>query len=133
MIIKSPVGSLEQLPIKPLFTDAGFVPGNQKNGLASGVKGKGNAPDTVRRIDPQFLHVRVAGPVECIDVGPAKQRTYDFERTGKGTDFILHVFRQRVKLRIEILRELNALLHPHSMALQSYDVDTISSSAKGRL
>lgn len=55
MIVQSPVGLLDKLSVKPFFADARFVPGNQKNSLASGIESKGDAPDTVRSIEPQFL------------------------------------------------------------------------------
>lgn len=61
----------------------------------------------------------MAGTVESIGAGPAEQGTYFFERTGKGTDFVLHGFGQSVKLRIEILMELNCPLHPYIMELSN--------------
>jgi hypothetical protein len=43
--------------------------------------------------------------------GLPSRETYFFERTGKGTDFVLHVVGQSVKLGSEILMELNFPLH----------------------
>jgi hypothetical protein len=39
-------------------------------------------------------------------------------RTGQSTDFVLHVFGQSVKLRVEILMELDFPLHPRIMELK---------------
>jgi hypothetical protein len=47
MSVKTHIGTVYQLAVKPLFADAGLVSGYQKNGLSVWVESEGHTPDTV--------------------------------------------------------------------------------------
>lgn len=107
MFVKSPVGLLYEPPVEPFTADARLVARHQKNRLAPRIESKRDSPDTIRHIEPQLFHVRVARPFESIGPGPAEPGADLFQRASEGTDFILNVVRQSVKLRIEQLMKLD--------------------------
>jgi hypothetical protein len=77
MVGKALVGHRNQPPVKAGFTHAGLVSGGKEYRLALRVKGKRYAPDTIRRIEPQFLHVRMPGAVQRIGMRAAQLRPVD--------------------------------------------------------
>jgi hypothetical protein len=52
MSVKTRIGLVDQLAVKPLFANARLVSGYQKNGLAVWVEREGHTPDTVSGIKP---------------------------------------------------------------------------------
>jgi hypothetical protein len=71
-----------ELATKSLLTAARLVSRDQKDRVAFRVERKGDAPDTVRRVKAQLLHIRVARTLECIDTGPAELRAKLLQQQG---------------------------------------------------
>ncbi len=80
MRAKAGIGFFDELAVKPLFAPARLVSTNQDNGLPVCVEGEGYSPNTIRGIEPQFLHIF---------------------RMGK--QLVLHIFWQSVEFGLELL------------------------------
>ena len=52
MSVKTRIGLVDQLAVKPLFADARLASGYQKNSLAVWVESEGHTPGTVSGIKP---------------------------------------------------------------------------------
>jgi hypothetical protein len=80
VLVEPPVRLGYQRLAESLLRDSGFVAGHQKNRLPVRIKCIGNAPDAVRRVEAQFLHVCVLGRLERI--GEHVQAAMDDRRPG---------------------------------------------------
>jgi len=69
------------------------------------------APYSVRGIKPQLLHVRVPGALERIDTGTAELWAELLKQLVMRQQFVLHIFRQVVKFRVELLIKLDFPSH----------------------
>jgi len=125
MSAKTRVGPLDQFPVEPGFTPSRFVSRNEKNRLAPRIEGKRYSPGSIRRMDAQFLHIRVAGSIQCIGVWPLQLWPELFEQARHREDFILHLFVQFKKLRFELVAKLDNPRHRQNMTFSPYDVKFI--------
>jgi len=82
VLIKSFVGLGYELAIKSLLAAARLVSRDQKDRVAFRVEREGDAPDTVRRVKAQLLHICVARTFERIDAGPAELRAKLLQQQG---------------------------------------------------
>src|ERR1039458_5705620 len=74
MSVETVICLADQLVVKPLFADSGFIPCNQEDRLALRIEGKGHSPLAIGRTEPQLLHIRVAGALKRIHAGPPQLR-----------------------------------------------------------
>lgn len=102
MIVKSFVGLRYELTIESLLATTRLVGTNQENSVTPCVERESDAPDAAGRVEPQLLHVRVAGAIERINTWSAELRTELFQQFPMSAYLVLHVVRQRIELGIEV-------------------------------
>jgi len=81
MSVKTVIGFPNQFAVEALFAPAGLVSRYKQNRLAPRIKGEGHSPLAVCRAESQFLHVGVAGAINCIDARPVWHRIHYGFRT----------------------------------------------------
>jgi hypothetical protein len=72
-------------------------------------------PLSTDRARPQFLHVRVTGPVQSIDAGSSQLRLELLEKERQREYLRLHIFLQREELKFELIANLNSPGRRHNI------------------
>src|SRR4051794_17691786 len=111
MLAKSLVSFCDEVAVKSFLAAARLVSRNQKDGSPFRVEREGQAPDTVSRVKPQLLHIRVEGAIERIGARSAESRTELRQQQRMGSNSVLYFVRQRVKLGFKILVKLDFPVH----------------------
>jgi hypothetical protein len=60
MSIKTLVGLTDKFLVETFPTSSSFVPCDKQDSVPAWIKRKGNTPDTISHIKPQFFHIRMA-------------------------------------------------------------------------
>ncbi len=92
----------DQFAVKPPFAAAGFIAGNEQDGLALWIEG--DAPFTIGRAETQLLHVCVVRAGKSIDAQSSQARPELLQKAGEGKKFRLHVIIQHASIRTEAAR-----------------------------
>jgi hypothetical protein len=125
MGVKPFVGLAYQFTVKSLLASARFISCYQQDALALRIESKGHTPFAVRCGKPQLLHVGVAGAVKRIYARAAQPWPKLLKQARQSKNFCLHVFRQGVKFRLELVANRD---HPYdslSMPRIAYAVKDI--------
>src|SRR3546814_7425817 len=75
-----------------------LVTGHQQDGLPLEIKGKGNPPHAVSRVEPKLLHVGVARPLQRVHPRPAQLWAEGLKKFCLRKELVLHLGRQRIEL-----------------------------------
>jgi hypothetical protein len=89
-------------------------------------KAKRHAPLSIRRAEPEFLHIRVPRALEGIHTRSGQLRPKLLQEPRHGEDLILHVFVESIEFRFELLTDLDCPGHFLSMTLIPYGSEAIS-------
>lgn len=76
--------------------------------MSRGIEGECKTPLSAGRLEAKFLHVRVAGTLECVDVRPAKLGAELFKSWEGPHDRRLDVPVEGLELKLEFLVEFDA-------------------------
>ena len=107
MAIEALVRPGDELSVEAPLAAAGLVSCRQEDGLPVGIKGEGNPPDATASVAAQFLHIRVPGASEGVGMRPAELRALPLEQGSPCETRIPNVVRERIKLGVEGVKELN--------------------------
>jgi hypothetical protein len=69
MRVKPFVSFGDELLVKSFFASARLVPRHEKDSPALWIESERYAPHTIRCVEPQLLHIRVARAVQSINAG----------------------------------------------------------------
>ena len=111
MGVKPVVRFSDELFIEPLLAAAGFVACDKENGLALRVKGESHPPLTIRGTEAELFHIGVTGIVQRIDARTPQLRPELLQEPGVGKDFGSYVLGQFLKLRLELVADLDVPCH----------------------
>lgn len=125
MGVKPVVRSSDELFIEPLLTAAGFVACDKENGLTLRVKGESDAPLPIRRAEAELFHIGVAGSVQRLDTRPTQLRPDLLQEPSMGKDFGLHILRQFLELRLELVPNFDRPCRYSIMTLKTYVIKSI--------
>ena len=107
MGVKPVVRFSDELFIEPLLASAGFVTCDKEDSLTLPVEGESYAPLTIRRTEAELFHIGVAGLVQRIDARTPQLWPELLQEPGVGKDFGSHVLGQFLKLRLELVADLD--------------------------
>ena len=115
MVIETVIGLPYQFAVEALFAPTRFVARHEQNSPALGIKSESHSPFTISRAEAQFLHVRMAGPVECVSARASQLWPKLFENERQCQNLRLHIFVQRVELRLKLIGHINGPFHTPNM------------------
>lgn len=101
MLVEPRVRLADKLPVEPLLPTARFVAADQQDRAAARIEREGDAPDATLGVEPQFLHVRVARPLQGVGARPPERGPERLQQTRVRQQFVLYGLRQAVEFRLE--------------------------------
>src|ERR1035438_7909680 len=125
MGLKARMGFGDELTVEALFAPTRFVSADQQDSSSHRVETEGYSPYAACGIEAQLFHIRVTRTVQRIGTRPAEQWPELLQQLGVGQQFVLHLFREGVKFRLELLVKEDCPCHLYSMYLDTYAVKYI--------
>ena len=75
---------------------------------------------SIRRAEPQFLHIRVSRSVQRVHARPSQLRPKLLKDPGQRQQLGPHFLAQFVELRLKLIANLDDPAHPHNMTYDPY-------------
>ena len=115
MRIKPFISFLDQLSVKPFFTNTRFVASHKQNRLALGIKGKSDPPYTVFGLKAKLLHVGMARSLKGVHPRAAYFGSEHLKKFRLCEQLVLHLNGQVIEFSIKGQIEIDFLLHGINM------------------
>ena len=93
--------------VETLLAAAGFVAGREKDAASLRIKGEGGAPYSIRRLEPQLLHIGMLRALERVRMRPSQLRAVIRQQLGGSKQRVLDTRLKGLELGLEGVIELD--------------------------
>lgn len=125
MLVVARIGGGNQSLVEAALVGATLVAAHQQDGLAPGIKGKGDAPDLSLPGEAQLLHVGVPGALQGVHGGAPQVGAELRQQASMRQQLVLQILCETAQLLVKGVVKQHRPGHAASMALMTYVVKDI--------
>ena len=126
MLVVARIGGGNQSLVETALVGAALVAADQQDGLAPGIKGKGDAPDLALPGEAQLLHVGVPGVLQGVHGGASQVGAELRQQAGMRQQLVLQILCETAQLLVKGIVKQHRPGHAVSMVLRAYVVKSMS-------